>query len=528
MKRITLFLCFSILMLVSTEAQTLKEICNQEPLKENSIIRPIFIGDIGGDTYFASTNEKASPDSKQKDLKLSKYNRETLKINKTVAIKGFKAANESELLKNAIFDTTSIHNGSIYIFWHKNESGFNKCIIQVYDKDLNEIQKPKLIFELPEKSSLYTQSQFFSIFSSDGTKIIIGGEEQPVENENLKMQYKVFDSNFEVLYSKRITLPFKVDYTSNPKTTACTYAMNDEGDLFFKSDILINDGSKTKKSGLLIGSVNSETGEFNYKNVALGNKKVTSVICQTGNDTLYFYGTCVSLLNGKNRYEIFSFHTDAKYLEPQGEIAFSSIDFDKIIYTDFKKAKGLQTVQERAGNLMTSSGLVISNFIHTADEGMIFTLQSNIVDPWKAAEDQQYITREPTGIHFLKLSQNNEIEWISSTKNQVQYNNMIEKNGDKNYTILRNDLNGDYLIYNIDQQKGISDPQIIKNNYDGLLLHQVDGALYYLKLKSKIKSGAKVGKIISIVFTPVLIGIIPLIIFAQQKRHFVYFGKFEN
>jgi len=527
MKKFVLFLCLSSLMFVSAEAQTLKDISNEEPLKEKMLISPIIIGDIGNETYIASTNTKFSPDTKLKDLRLSKYDKESLKITKTVAIKGFQSKSEEGLLKNAIYETTILNQESIYVFWHKSESRSNKFILQVFDKDLNEIQKPKIIYELPEKSNLYTQSQFFALFSPDGTKIIIGGEEQPVENENLKMQYKVFDSNFEVLYSNRTTLPFKVNYLSTPTKIACEYLMNNKGDLFFNSDIVINDGSKTKKSGLLFGAVNSETGELNYKNISLGNKKTTSIICLTDNDTLTFYGTCVSQLNGKNKYEIFSLRTDVKYLEPQGEVAFSNIDFDKIKYTDFKKAKGLQTIQERAGNLMTSKGLIISSFIQTADEGIIFTLQSNLVDPWESPENQKYMSREPTGIHFLKLNKSNEIEWISSTSNQLQHNNKIEKDGAEHYTVLQKNLYEDYQIFKFDEQKGIRDPKIIKNDYDGLLLHQVDGDLYYLKLKSKIKSGAKVGKIISIVFTPVLIGIIPLVIFAMQKRHYVYFGKFE-
>jgi hypothetical protein len=303
--------------------------------------------------------------------------------------------------------------------------------------------------------------------------------------------------------------------------------MNNKGDLFFNSDILINDGSKTKKSGLLFGAVNSETGELNYKNIALENKKVTSVVYQTSNDTLTFHGTCVSQINKKNKYELFTFKTDAKYLEPLNEISFSNIDFDKIKYTDFKKAKGLQTIHERAGNLMTSKGLIISSFIETADGGLIFTLQSNIVDPWISPEDQQYITREPTGIHFLKLNNSNEIEWISSTQNHIQQNNKIEKDGDQYYTVLQNAVSEDYQIFKVDDRKVINDPKIIKNEYDGLLLHQVDDVFYYLKLKNKIKSGAKVGKIISIVFTPVLIGIMPLILFTLQKRHFVYFGNLK-
>jgi hypothetical protein len=527
MKKIILFLCLSILMIVSAESQTLKDICNEEPLKEKILISPVIIGDIGDETYIASTNTKYSPDDKLKNLRLSKYNRESLKMTKTIAVKGFQSEREEGLLKNAIYETTILNHGSIYVFWHKNESKSNKFILQVFDKDLNEIQKPKIIYELPEKSNLYTQSQFFALFSPDGTKIIIGGEEQPVENENLKMQYKVFDSNFEVLYSNRTTLPFKVNYLSTPKKIACEYLMNNKGDLFFNSDILINDGSKTKKSGLLFGAVNSETGELNYKNIALENKKVTSVVYQTSNDTLTFHGTCVSQINKKNKYELFTFKTDAKYLEPLNEISFSNIDFDKIKYTDFKKAKGLQTIHERAGNLMTSKGLIISSFIETADGGLIFTLQSNIVDPWISPEDQQYITREPTGIHFLKLNNSNEIEWISSTQNHIQQNNKIEKDGDQYYTVLQNAVSEDYQIFKVDDRKVINDPKIIKNEYDGLLLHQVDDVFYYLKLKNKIKSGAKVGKIISIVFTPVLIGIMPLILFTLQKRHFVYFGNLK-
>jgi hypothetical protein len=344
-----------------------------EDIKDSQIH---FIGKIDNSIYihFKSINGSIS--------KIIKLDSENVNLIKNQPIKGYPIKNVNPILKNAEVREVFITNDkTIRVFWFSQEDDYAKILYSEYDQNLQEIKKPQLVHQLPNKLvhtsiSYVFNAKMFVLKSSNGEKYAVGGEESSRNPKNLSIQYKVYNKDMEVDNSYTSELSY-IPQHSNLTIPTADYKLSNSGDLYYYSGINLGDSKERKDKsefGSLLGKVSAKDGKNSYQIIAFDNKNTMNTDFVIFPDYvlvfgLYFPGSVRINNNIVSRkynmnYGIFSVKLDIESLEAINDIKFNLFDESKVASTNFimtKNEKSKYTPEKYAIKKINSSLLVKEN-----------------------------------------------------------------------------------------------------------------------------------------------------------------------
>jgi len=534
MKKLILLATFT-LFVFTTEAQSIKNISNNTASKEKKSVSTKILGNIENNIYVALTNYVSVnaidfTDQQPEKLKITSYNKESLKVGRTKAIKGFGKKTTNPLLQNAKVSDVFIKNNKIYVVWTSDNSSESQLILQILDKDLNEVQIPKAIYKLSNQGKTYARAKLFLLLSPDGKKIIVGGEENARKKENIKLQYKVLDAGMKVLNTAQAELPYSL--RSNTNNLSAEYKTDDNGVLYFHTGVKTID----KEDAYIIGKIDPKDSEFNFKVVAFEKIDLKDFDYQIMDEYLYAFGTYPEGLC--------TFKLDKSSFEIIEDVVFNKFDVNNIVYTDYimtNKAKSKGSVEEYTMQQLAKNNLSISNsYLLPGNEILLVLSNLYYYDVCDKSSCRPFTNN--SGIHFLKLGADGKIEWISCTAHNITYPGYI--NLKQPLVIQDNSFYcipfGSETFYAINEKTGIITQTLFKEKYDYEISNVVDNQFYYVGLNKRIgtrawiTSGAfAVATGVSVVllqsYIPLLPGVggVYFTLRSGQKKHDVYFGKYN-
>lgn len=531
-------------------AQNVKYINSSSPIKEKTVVETNVLGAIEDNVYIYTT------DYARKAMRLSIYNKENTELKKTLPVVGFGAKKIYKILNLARLKKVLLKNDLLYVVWEIKNAKESTLFLQIFDKDFQELQQPRSVYRLTNKSKAVHKSELFFLMSPSGTKIVVGGEESSVKSENVKLQYKVMDMNQEVLNTVQAELPYSLSRKGSGVTS--DYQVDNSGILFFDTDVNFVDEDDKRARPVkthLFGNINPETSEVKSKSISFENKDIQNFSYELFDDHVFVFGTFSTKYNKKNKkaeinHGIYSLKIDKKSFEALGDIQFDELDETKVAYSNFvmsSSKKKKYTKEEYSLNQMTNFGLIITDFKKTDDNGIIMSLNSQLfrtVCSNKGGGCRYYT--DLFGVSFIKLNAAGEIEWISCTEQKITYSgfvvpqNKLAKNGNNYHSVVhtRPKLMTSYFI---DNTTGMIKETTLKNKFKDEKAEVINDEMYFVGRNWKLSTSGWAGMGFSALMIPaslvalpaefVAVGVLGAIgvayISYSFKRNDVYFGKYE-
>jgi len=543
MKKITLTLLL-VGLIICSKSQVVSIIENKNYVKEQIKVENQIIGKIDSNIYVATYISPST--NKYTGLRLTMYDKDNVNIVKTIGIDKFQKA-KNKMLRKAVFVEAIIKNDKIYCVWviHKNES---KLIMQVFDKELKQIVEPTILYELEKKSLFAAKPRMFVKISEDGSKIVAGGEESTSRKENMKIQYKLLNSELEQINSVKIDLPFELDYRFSSKnlyySTTLQYQLDNNGILYYHTKVY---SGKVDENAIVFGKINPENSENNFQTISFKNKLFDDFKYEFIDNNISIYGT-YSVIDEKKtikKYGIFTSKLDKNTFEQIEEPIFNMLEPEKISYTECK-ASGRKLKEEIAIEKISENGLYITDKV-VCNDGIILTLSSILYLSVCNNGGCQYSTNH-YGTSFIKLNNEGKIHWISNTIQDVSYEEYIKlkyklfKEGNELRTVIKSSKkeNTSYLI---DEKTGLISKYKFKSKFKKESNNICGNELFYIGTKNPF---AKTGIIIGLSIAGLTTGIAYLVSGTASLVYYaiggslvglgaahiirgtnVYFGKYE-
>ncbi len=535
-----------LLLLANVGAQNIKYVNTPVPFKEKGMVSANIVGGIEDNIYVTSTKVRGG-----KSLRISSYNKETSTMIKTVPLKGFGKSMDNSLLNGATFSEICVKNDQLYVVWERRDGDAFQIILQILDKDLIEVQKPKVIYQLSDGRSRYSSLFFF--ISPNGNKIIAGGEESLLKTDNVKVQYKLMDKDLEVLNTVQTELPYSLKRSTDGSSSE--YKMDDDGFLYFMVNVNLNNESREskKEKGSIVGSINPETSDVKTKVFSFSNKIISNSSFELIEDHLFVVGTFSTKYNKLNRNAetnngVFTAKIDKQSFENIGNPIFNELDETKVAFSDYNMSdskKRKYSKGEYAVKQMVDFEFLVTDYKKTEDNGLIITINSQVYTTLCSNKGGCSYFTDLWGVNYIKMNAAGEIDWISCTAQRMTYNGwVVPKNKlaykDGNYhTVVRSRYykNTSYLI---DDKTGMVKMTQIKNKFKEEKSEAVNDQLYFVGLQRKLSStgigflatGVALIPISLIVSSPLMVvgvgvGVVAATLSIYMRRHNVDFGRYE-
>ncbi len=559
MKRSFLIFITAVLSSIIGISQNVNYISTYTPIKESKLVSTKILGKIDDNIYVKSVIKK-----KEKGLRLSVYHKDSTTLIKTIPIKAFGLPKSGTIIDECDVQETMICNDLIYVVWSQTTDTEKSAYIQIFDKELTEIQKPKKILQLARREKVFHDASLFFISSSDGAKFIIGGEQCSDKNEKVTLQYKLLDKNFNIIESCQATLPYSVITKSN-KTTS-DYKIDNEGNLYFDTRVTMSSDSKNtdKKiiSGHLIGKINSIDSEVNSKFISFKGKILTNFNYEINNNDISILGTYT---NEKNNYKekthtgIYLTKIDKISFENIDDVIFNDIEKTNIVFSDYEMSnseKKRYDINELTLERINNNDLVITNITKTPDNGLLLVANSQHWVSDCSNSTCKTITYH-RGVIYIRIDEARKLSWVSCTEQSINYNSFITPanklitKGNKYITVVRTSKKMN-SIYSIDSQTGFVKKIPLEAKFRMQDPEDIDGEIYFVGLNPKISTKGWITMGIGMALIPVIpytvvlaivsdvsmtlatiaaVGV-PLSYLLLQigttiKRHNVYFGKYQ-
>jgi hypothetical protein len=495
--------------------------------------------------------------------KIVAFDKSTLKLSSSVAIKGFEENKGNELLKDLDYYKTVIFNNVIYVFWMKESKEKDELYVESFSSDLKRIANLKKIYELISSKGEKKKAELL-VLGTKNEQVLIGGEKGSKINDNIKFVYKLLDSKLDFIASNEIELPIKVISGSN--SLSSSYSLGKDGNLYLFSYVTMTKEDKKE----LMKYENSRFCIFSVIQLEKGTIKSMNLKFEGKN----IYNLCYEI-DDKNNIEIYGFYSDLE-VEKKGNL-FTGIFYTSIQSNDFELTKNIKFIDFKPEHIIEISSESNPNKKETKIKkpnsiSSEWTIKSvNIYDNNRilicTRQNMYYVTQcSSNGACYTKYYQNNNdilsislsndgnINWIKKNYrsilysswynddvyiankdnliyifygNQMMYNNEKGKWVGKPRKLLNNSL--DYLVLN--PQTGDTKTSTIMNNKPDVILSATnlsysDNELYINSTLYKLKTGPKV--VGAILLVPTLY-LAPTIIKSISSSYIKtgYFGKIE-
>ncbi len=253
------------------------------------------------------------PAKKEKYIKLFAMDKHNSKKMHEAVIKSSKS-------KSADMDFHSIYvfEDHIQVYFTKKKSKLIEVYVQNFDAKLKSKGELKKVYEVNNPNSKLADGGLI-ILMNKSNNILLGTEIIDKDNKELKLDYRILNSDLSMVNSKQVTLPLIVEsmrrnfnnsywfnnyrYNYNQKRGAiCSYVLANNSDLFVFADVTRKKDEKAKNSKknsenyTKMMRINTLTGDLSIRNLEFENKDIDTYRFLESEDDL----TIVGLYGAKN------------------------------------------------------------------------------------------------------------------------------------------------------------------------------------------------------------------------------------
>ena len=199
-------------------------------------------------------------------IRITAFDKITMKEKFSVPVKGFPENKATKAdFKGLDYYRTIIFNTGVYTFWVKESKEKDELFVQTYDATLKMAKPLRKIYELKSfKGAKKKAELFIMVNKSFGEKILIGGETAGNKGENIKVEYKILNSDFTFSNTGQAELPLQITGRSN--SLSSSYSFGDDGNLHVKSDksLTIINLEKGSKETYVVEFKEKQIFDFDY------------------------------------------------------------------------------------------------------------------------------------------------------------------------------------------------------------------------------------------------------------------------
>lgn len=382
------------------------------------------------------TRKSKKADSK---VKLLVFDKTTMKKAGELELKGYNSKYE-----DLDYYRTVVLDENIYVIWQKEKKGLTEIYAESFDAKLKSKKKLSKIYEVNKSKSGYENMFIISNRLVDN-RILIGKELAVTKDrENLRLEYKLMDSEFSLISSKQITLPIEVD-KKRGGGLVCDYEFGDNGQLYIQDMIRLSfDEIKMLKKGEastypFIMQVNLDNGELGSYGVKFMKKNTFNSSYLITKKAIRVYGFFSDLEKdekGKDTHGIYYISLDPVTFKPM-DIKFSYFEksFLDILYAadkeNQKKGKGLfKSKKAKASDDQSiDDNYIIERVIEDGNDIVLFctimrnwqkTVCSTSSNGATSCVTYYYCTK--SNVTAFKLNTSGEILWAKNLDRSITYN----------------------------------------------------------------------------------------------------------
>jgi hypothetical protein len=198
----------------------------------------------------------------RKKIFIVAHDKATMKETGSVALFDVKKEGDSKKYKGIHYYKTIVFENTIYVFWLIDSKLKDELFVESFDSKLKRLNPLKKIYELNSSKSDLRKAELFVMGNQKaGERIIIGGELAANEGQDIKMEYKLLNTDFTFAAANQVSLPVKAVKGSvrslfssrGSDALSSSYEFGDDGNLHLKTYVSISkeekDELKEKKKG---------------------------------------------------------------------------------------------------------------------------------------------------------------------------------------------------------------------------------------------------------------------------------------
>jgi hypothetical protein len=189
----------------------------------------------------------------RKKIFIVSHDKSTMKETGSVALFDVKKEGDSKKYKGIRYYKTIVFENTIYVFWLIDSKLKDELFVESFDSKLKRLNPLKKIYELNSSKTDLRKAELFVMGNQKaGEKIIIGGELAANEGQDLKMEYKLLNSDFTFAAANQVALPVKalkgsvrsLFSTRGSDALSSSYEFGDDGNLHLKTYVSISKEEK--------------------------------------------------------------------------------------------------------------------------------------------------------------------------------------------------------------------------------------------------------------------------------------------
>ena len=281
---------------------------------------------------------KAKAGEKKSKITIVAYDKTTMKEVADASIIDLSRSGDAKKYSGLRYYRTIVFENTLYVFWVTDTKSKDELYVESYDAKLKKVNALKKIYELTSSKGDLRKAELFVMGNQKaGEKVIFGGELATDEGQNIKMEYKVLNSDFSFAASNQVKLPVvavkpklrDLAYQNGGRVSAfqnrgsdalsSTYEFGDDGNLHLRTYVTVDDDEKKdlKKSGrplsyAIYSIVNVNSGKINSFSMKADNKDILRFGFNVTKTDIKVYGFFDDITKGGTLDGVFTGSVDPK------------------------------------------------------------------------------------------------------------------------------------------------------------------------------------------------------------------------
>lgn len=410
----------------------------------------LYLGTNSSYVYAKFSNLALSPKKRNKKVKILAFDKNTMKKVGDAELKGYASSGKEGDLD---YFKSIILNEAIYVLWTKKVKNAIELYAQSFDPKLKRVNKLKKVYEVSTAKGALEKLVVISNKDYNSSILII--KELPIakDGDNLKIEYKLLNADFNFVAAKQVTLPILInkkrngifgssdDFTDN----LCGYEFGDDGNLYVQETIKM---SAEEKKNLKKGETSSyteimqiqlESGnleEFRLKFPRKNTFNFSSIVTKDGVKLYGFFSDLDKDEKGRDTHGTFYISLDNKTFNVK-ETKFSYFDkaFLNALYEadkeNQKKGRGLfkSKKAKESDDESIDDNYVIEQVLADGKDIVLFcsimrnwqeTVCTTNSNGGQSCHTNYYCTK--SNVTSFKLNSAGDIVWAKNLDRQITYN----------------------------------------------------------------------------------------------------------
>lgn len=228
--------------------------------------------------------------------KIVAFDKNSMKKVASVGVIGYEEnKKDHKKFKKLTYYKSIIYNDNIYVFYsaYNKKKKATQYLVKSYSPNLKEMKPLTVIEQVKLPSDKHKKGEsLFVLGNSETNKILICKEKEGSVGENIKLEYKVLNSDFSFSSANQTQLPYKIKeskflWVKSVSTGASSsYTYGNDGNLHLKTNVSYSkeqikgqkeNNKKRKKKGKKKEKVEYTYTDFSVIKLATGEMKTTSL-----------------------------------------------------------------------------------------------------------------------------------------------------------------------------------------------------------------------------------------------------------